>query len=223
MGLWCPLLVISVNGRPGPLAWLGQVPRRPGTPPALGASPCPGPRADSLKGNTGISPHGLAGCRDSPGLSRVSARGPCQELRSLAPSLAPSPGPHHHPPHPHPRHRAFKSKWTHPGIPAPTPLPLRVCSGPENSEDGKYLLPTGEGKYCPKGQAEAPAHRCRRQNVLSVRAPEGQTSWLQPQSPRQEHRRNSSHPTWHCDGETQSRRDGKCGGYNVPGRPWPPQ
>lgn len=127
------------------------------------------------------------------------------------------------PPHPHPRHRAFKSKWTHPGIPAPTPLPLRVCSGPENSEDGKYLLPTGEGKYCPKGQAEAPAHRCRRQNVLSVRAPEGQTSWLQPQSPRQEHRRNSSHPTWHCDGETQSRRDGKCGGYNVPGRPWPPQ
>lgn len=45
-------------------------------------------------------------------------------------------------------------------------MSLRVCSGLESGEGGKYLLPKGERKYCPKGQAERPAHPCQEQVQL---------------------------------------------------------
>lgn len=91
-GALVPSAGLSVNVHPGPLAWHGQVP-------APGSHLHWRPEHAWVRGqarsggDTGVSPHSLAGHRRWPGLIPGSARGPFQELRSLAPGLAPFPGP----------------------------------------------------------------------------------------------------------------------------------
>lgn len=178
MGLWCPLLVMSVNGRPGPLAGVDRclLPEAACT----GGLPLPGPRTGSLRGRHRRLPSQLSGMQTLAG-SRPGALSGSSAHWSLVslPLLGQPPA----------GHQASKGgsggRSNAPASLHLPPLPLRVCSGLENGEDGKYLL-TGQGKYCPQGQEEGPVCRCqeqvqsgepawrrrRRERVLRVRAPE---------------------------------------------------
>lgn len=165
---------------------LARTGARPGRPPALGDLTGRA-RGQAPQWGTDV-PLTASRCRGSPGLGRGSATEPFQELRPPVSGLAPSPGPAP------PGTRPSRASGPTLASPHPPPVALWVCSGLEDSENGKYLLPTGEGKYCPMDQAEVPDHRCQEQmqsgepawrqlhwkNVLSVWAPEGQTSWLWP-------------------------------------------
>ena len=222
MGLWCPLLVISVNGRPGPLAWLGQVPRRPGTPLALGASPCPGPRAGSLKGNTGISPHGLAGCRDSgaqPGLCQGALPG-AQVTGSWSRSLSCTAPP------PPPAQGTGPSRASGPTLASLHPPPC-----PSGSAQARRTVRT-VNIYCRQEKANT-APRARRKCPF-IGAGGSCTGRMSSACGHQRDRHPGSSlslpvkntgataPTPHGSVMAkQNRRDGKCAATTYPGGPGP--
>lgn len=116
---------------------------------APGVQPCLGPGA----GLPSLKTHSLAGHTPAGTLPG----GLFQEHRPLVPSLAPpsQAGPH--------QTLGPQEQGAASAPLCPPPMPLRICSGLEDREDSKYLLPTGEGKYSPNGQAEVPVHPCQKQ------------------------------------------------------------
>ena len=187
VGLWRPLLVVSANGRPVPLPGTGRCPSLKA--PRRGPSRR-GPRPGSPRGDARVSPRGPEGHRRCPGLRRGSAGGAfprAQATGSWSRSLSGA-GPL--------QAAGPQGQGTHPGIPASASFAPQGLLRPGEqrgrsifTDTTRQILPQWPGGSASLSVPGAGAiWGASLEAAALVARPlcvgtEGQTSWLQPQSP----------------------------------------